>query len=88
MSSFNTAGNEIENNAEGGTGESPMLYLGNIQELRPDTSFDPVFCLWYSFAGTINPNDLSAQNKEIHSELAKKIEKLNRLKEKVTFCFI
>ncbi|XP_022133965.1 nucleolar complex protein 2 homolog isoform X2 [Momordica charantia] len=51
LSSFNTAGNEIENNAEGGT-------------------------------GTINPNDLSAQNKEIHSELAKKIEKLNRLKEK------
>ncbi|KAL0548943.1 hypothetical protein IC582_013420 [Cucumis melo] len=30
----------------------------------------------------INPNDLSDQNKEIHSELTKKIKHLNRLKEK------
>ena len=33
----------------------------------------------------INPNDLSDQNKEIHSELTKKIKQLNRLKKKVIF---
>lgn len=33
----------------------------------------------------ISPNDLSDHNKEIHSELTKKVKQLNRLKEKVIF---